>query len=179
MNFSTRLSRRVTLTTVAIIALTVPATSALAATVPVDPGPALSASKAITGTGQNLPSLDTTSNWEIGPTAAAQVNAYYASGEITRDRTDVARAALRWTRSWLKSSCGSIKPAKVRACKASAVFDIDETLLSNYDWISTLPQPFTFGDGTASAAATENCTTPAIQPTSRGPQPCPEAMATM
>lgn len=164
MNLSTRISRRVTVTAVAVISLTLPATSALAATVPVDPGPALSAGKAITGTGQNLPSLNVTANWVIGPNPAAQVNAYYASG-ITTDRTEVARAALRWTRSWVKSTCGSIKPAKVRACKAAAVFDIDETLLSNYDWISTLPQPFTFGDGTASTAATQNCTTPVIQPT--------------
>ncbi|MGI9136417.1 MAG: HAD family acid phosphatase, partial [Candidatus Nanopelagicales bacterium] len=57
-----------------------------------------------------------------------------------------------------------LKPAKVQACKAAAVFDIDETLLSNYEWISTLAVPFSY-DSAASNAANSNCTTPPIKAT--------------
>ncbi len=134
-----------------------------AAPVAVDPGAALSAGKPITGSGENLPSLRVTSPWNIGPNAAAQVEAYYTSGEATADQAAVSRAALRWTRSWVQRSCGSVKPAVVRTCKAAAVFDIDETLLSNYPVLAAATPAFTFSSA-ASDAAVENCSTPANQP---------------
>ena len=164
MTLTSRLSRSAVVAVVSLLALSVPVTSAIAATVPVNPGPALSAGKVIVGTGQNLPSLDVTAAWNIGSYAAPQVNAYYTSGRAASDQESVAKAALNWTRSWVAKTCGSLKPAKVKACKAAAVFDIDETLLSNYEWISTLADPFTY-DSAASTAANANCTTPPIKAT--------------
>jgi len=140
------------------------AVPASADTVAVDPGKATSAGKPITGSGQNLPSLDATATWDIGGYSASTINAYYASGEADRDRADVTQAALRWTREWLKDTCGSSKPAKVRACKAAAVFDVDDTLVNWQPILSTLPEPYTY-DSTVSDAAIAACTTPAQQAT--------------
>lgn len=154
------------ITALALVAATTIALSSTAGaqTVVVDPGTALSAGKVIIGTGQNLPSLDSTGSWNIGSYPASQVNAYYSSGAAAADQAEVAASALAWSKSWVKKVCGSSKPAKVRACKAAAVFDIDETLLSNYEWISSLPVPFTY-DVAASNAANQNCTTPPIKAT--------------
>ena len=161
MTFTNRFARLASITLIASCAIALPSTSALAVTVPVDPGVAISAGKTIIGAGQNLPSLDSTGSWNIGSYPAPQVNAYYASGHAAADQAEVAASALQWTKSWVSKTCGSLKPAKVRACKAAAVFDIDETLLSNYEWISTLPVPFTY-DVDASNSANQNCTTPPI-----------------
>lgn len=140
------------------------AVPAKADTVVVDPGKAVSAGKPITGSGQNLPSLDATSTWDIGGYSASTITAYYASGAADRDRAEVTQAALRWTREWLKGTCGSTKPAKVRACRAAAVFDVDDTLVNWQPILSTLPQPYTF-DAAVSDAAISACTTPVQQAT--------------
>ncbi len=164
MAFASGHSRRTVVGVVALLALAIPTTSAIAATVPVDPGPALSAGKVIIGTSQNLPSLEVTAAWNIGSYAAPQVSAYYTSGQAAIDQSSVTKAALSWTKNWVNRACGSQKPAKVKACKAAAVFDIDETLLSNYEWISTLAVPFSY-DSAASNTANSNCTTPPIKAT--------------
>jgi predicted secreted acid phosphatase len=138
-------------------------TGAGAAPVTVDPGSVLSSGKPITGTGENLPSLQATSPWNIGSYAAAQVESYYTSGEASADQTSVSRAALRWTRSWVQRVCGGSKPAVVRTCKAAAVFDIDETLLSNVPVLAAATPAFTY-EPAAADAAVQNCSTPAIDP---------------
>ena len=159
-----RITRAITaLALVAATSLGIASTAA-AQTVIVDPGTALSAGKVIIGTGHNLPPMMPTDTWNIGSYAAPQVNSYYTSGTAAAGQAEVAKSALTWTKSWVSKVCGSLKPAKVRACKAAAVFDIDETLLSNYEWISTLPIPFSF-DVDASNAANLNCTTPPIKAT--------------
>jgi acid phosphatase len=132
--------------------------------VSVDPGKALGAGKPITGSGQNLASLNATEYWNIGSNPASLVTTYYTSGEALRDQAEVTAAALKWTRSWVKKECGSTMPTKVRACKAAAVFDVDETLLSNYDWFAKADPQFTY-DATAEAVANANCTLPVIEPT--------------
>jgi hypothetical protein len=148
---------------IAIVAVAA-STGAHAAAVRVDPGTAVSAGKVITGSGQNLPSLNAPSWWNIGSFPAPEVNAYYTSGAATSDQSDVAAAALKWTKQWLVATCGSAKPAKVRACKAAAVFDIDDTLLDTYPILSTNPKPFEF-DQAIDHAAIAACTTPVIAPT--------------
>lgn len=130
----------------------------------VDPGKTLGAGKPITGSGQNFPSLNATEYWNIGSYPAPLVSAYYNAGQASKDQAEVTTAALKWTRSWVKKECGSTKPAKVRACKAAAVFDVDETLLSNYDWFAKADPQFTY-DATGEAAANANCTLPVIEPT--------------
>lgn len=154
------------ITALSVVAATAIAlsTTASAQTVVVDPGTALSAGKPITGSGQNLPSISNTTIWQIGANPAASVIHYYNSGQALKDQSEVTAAALKWTRTWVKKECGSTKPVRVRACKAAAVFDVDETLLSNYDWFAAAVPQFTV-DAAASAAANANCTLPVIAPT--------------
>lgn len=129
----------------------------------VDPGRSVSAGKPISGTGQNLPTLDATSTWNIGSFPAELVNTYYSGGAALRDQADVAAAARKWSERWLRKTCGSTDTAKVRACKVAAVFDIDDTLLSTYQTLSGNTPAFTFSPDAFDAAAT-NCTAPVIQP---------------
>lgn len=137
-----------------------------AETVAVDPGKATSAGKPITGSGQNLPSMNAAAIWDIGGYSASTITTYYTSGEADRDRADVTRAALRWTRDWVRAECGSTTPAKVRACKAAAVFDVDDTLVNWQPILSALPQPYTY-DSAVSDAAIAACTTPVQQATKK------------
>lgn len=143
---------------------TVGSAVAHAGTVPVDPGAKVSAGKPITGSGQNLPSLEASATWDIGPYPAPQLEAYYTSGEAARDQQAVANAALAWTKSWLRKECGSTRPAAVRACRAAAVFDVDDTLLDWYPVLSTLEPAFTWNSQTSATAIAE-CSTPVIEAT--------------
>jgi len=95
---------------------------------PVDPGPRVDG-RPITGSGQNHPPLaDETYN--VGAYMAPQVEANYTGKAIQQDRADVALAAWRWVRDWVRANCGST-PEAVRACRARVVFDVDETLLNS------------------------------------------------
>ncbi len=85
---------------------------------------------------------------------------------MERDQRQVAAAALTWTTSWLRDTCGSTRPAKVRACRAAAVFDIDDTLLSSYPTLSTNVPAFTWHSATSDASV-EDCTKPVIEATRR------------
>ena len=133
-----------------------------AETVAVDPGRQVSAGKPITGSGQNLPTLDATAIWDIGSYPAQLVNGYYTSGEALRDQQAVARAARVWAKKWARDVCGATPP-KVRDCRLVAVFDIDDTLLSSYPTLSTNSPAFTYSPATDSASI-EECTQPVIQP---------------
>ena len=134
--------------------------------VPVDPGKSVSAGKPITGTGQNLPSLGAQTTWNIGPSPAEFINSYYASGAALRDQRDVALAARAWSKKWVREVCEGTAPATVRSCKAAAVFDIDDTLLSSYPTLSTNTPAFMFSQDAFNAAAT-NCSATVIEPVKR------------
>jgi hypothetical protein len=164
MNFTKGITRSTAVVAIAAFAFVAPVNFASAETIMVDAGTNLSDGLPITGTGQNLPSIDlTTGYWFAGPSPAPFVISYYSSGEALKDQSEVSAAALKWTRSWVKKECGSTKPAKVRACKAAAVFDVDETLLSNYEIFVKADPQFTIVDADFSAA-NANCTRPAIAP---------------
>lgn len=129
----------------------------------VDPGRDVSAGKRIMGSGQNLPSLNATSTWNIGSLPAELVNRYYSSGQVGEDQADIARAARLWSEKWIRTTCGSTERAKVRACNVAAVFDIDDTLLSTYPTLSGNAPAFTFSQEAFNTAAT-SCTAPVIEP---------------
>lgn len=131
--------------------------------VSVDPGTTVSAGKAITGAGQNLPTLGATSTWNIGPYPADLITTYYSSGAALRDQRDVAVAARAWSKKWVRDTCGSTDKSEVRGCRAAAVFDIDDTLLSSYPTLSTNSPAFTFSQSSFDAAATQ-CTATVIEP---------------
>lgn len=157
---------RVVASAVTAAALLSGAAAANAEVVPVDPGKSVSTGKPITGTGQNLPSLGAQSTWNIGANPADYVNAYYASGAALGDQRDVALAARAWSKKWVREACEGTAPAKVRSCKAAAVFDIDDTLLSSYPTLSTNTPAFTFSQDAFNAAST-NCTATVIEPVKR------------
>ena len=132
--------RRITLLCVlASAALVIPAAwaSPAVAVVPVDPGPS-AAGKPIWATGQNLPPLIATGTYFVGPGFAPQVIDYYDSGQATKDQRDVVNAADVWVDAWIDKHCDG----QPRRCKAAVVFDVDETLLSNYAFY--LGTDFTF-----------------------------------
>lgn len=117
---------------------------AQAAAFPVNPGPIVK-DRPITGTGQNLPPMDG-EIYNIGSYPADNVIAYYDNG-IDEDRADVALAAWRWTRDWVAQRCGST-PQDVRRCKATVVFDVDETLLDGYSYYATQDPAFSYDSAT-------------------------------
>lgn len=128
-----------------------------AAVVPVDPGP-IAAGKPIVGTTQNLPPMQVSGNYFAGPQNAAAIEEYYDSGQVKRDQESIAKAARQWIYSWVDDKCGG----SPKSCDATVVFDIDETLLSNYDYYKSTGFTFT-QDGWN--AFTESCGTTAIGPT--------------
>ena len=150
----------------AVLLIGVAAPVASAEVVPVDPGATLSAGRSILGSGQNLPSINGTDVYTIGPGPAAQIDAYYSSGTAARDQRQVAAAALTWTKKWLRETCGSTKPAKVRACRAAAVFDIDDTLVTWFPVLSTNDPAFSI-NSTRSNDAIAECVPPVIGATKR------------
>lgn len=156
-----RLSRLSALAAAVALAVGV-APTVHADTVAVDPGREVSAGKPITGSGQNLPTLEATAIWDIGSYPAELVNEYYTSGEALRDQAAVARSARVWAKKWARDVCGATA-AKVRDCRLVAVFDIDDTLLSSYPTLATNSPAFTYSPS-ADASSIAECTQPVIQP---------------
>jgi hypothetical protein len=154
------------ITTVVLIVTTAIAlpSAAHAETFNVELSPAVSAGKVITGSGQNLPSLRSPTPWNIGSHSARQVSEYYTSGAAAADQSSVTKAALRWTQRWVEQECGSKAPKRVRVCKAAAVFDFDDTLVSSFPVLASNPGPFEF-DRVIDAASIRECRTPAIPAT--------------
>lgn len=133
------------------------APAAQAAVVPVDPGPT-AAGRPIWGTTQNLPPMQVTGNYFAGPQNAEAIEDYYDSGQAKRDQQAIAKAAQKWIYSWVDSTCNG----RPESCDATVVFDIDETLLSNYDYYKSTGFTFTQAGWNA---FTESCGTTAIGPT--------------
>ena len=150
----------------AVLTVAVLAPGASAEVVPVDPGAKLSAGKQIVGSGQNLPSMQAEGVYLVGPGPIAQVEAYYSSGAAARDQRQVAGAALRWTKRWLLETCGGTTPSTVRACKAAAVFDMDDTLVSWFPILSS-NDPALSIDSSRSNEAMATCAAPVIDGTRR------------
>lgn len=137
-------------------------TTAGADTIRVDAGPTVNAGKVIIGSGQNLPSMGSPSPWNIGPYPADRIQRYQRT-DLTTDQAEVASSAVLWTRSWLRRTCGGLSVDDVRSCRAMAVFDVDDTLLSSYPVNVTNDPPFSY-DPQRSDAAVRDCSTPVIQP---------------
>lgn len=115
---------------------------------------------AIVKTDQNLPPMVAQAHYFSGAGFADEINAYYQSGRVLTDQTYVATAAKRSIRNWLAGHC----PARSKSCKGLVVFDIDETLLNNYDYYANETPPFTFNQQTWNTFSAR-CGQTAIQPT--------------
>ena len=116
--------RIVILLTAALLEFVLVASPASAQVVPVDPG-STAAGRPIWGTGQNLPPLTANTPYFVGPGFATEVEAYYDSGKALRQQAEIATAAFDWVKRWIANECGG----NPRSCKATVVFDVDETLL--------------------------------------------------
>jgi len=138
-------------------------TPAQADTIRVDPGADTSFGKVIIGSGQNLPSMQAANPWDIGSYPAQAVISYH-NGGVQLDQADVATAAVSWTRTWLRRTCGDVKPATIGKCRAIAIFDVDDTLLSSYP-VGLANDPQFSYDRTASDSAVKACSTPVIEAT--------------
>ena len=112
----------------------------------------------IFGVLEGRPALGGGSGYYVGPGPAAQITAYYNSGQYAADQSAVAAAAQSFFSSWMQSHCKSATNCSGK--KAAAVFDIDDTLTSSYS--ALLPGGFV--QSTALDTAVANCTTPAITP---------------
>jgi len=135
-------------------------TPAAADTRTVDLDDDVSAGRVIVGTGQNMPSMNSDRPWDIGSYPQRAIIEYHRDQAAT-DQAAVAAAAVLWTRAWLKRACPSLKPADIRECKATAVFDMDDTIVSTYPVGATNDPPFSY-DPARSDAAEETCSTPII-----------------
>jgi hypothetical protein len=107
--------------------------------VPINPGP-IAKRRPLAGTTQNLPPMVAKGHYFAGPGLANEVYAYYQSGRALKDQADIAFAAQQWARQWLSRYC----PRSKRQCKGIVLFDIDETLLSNFDYYANEIPPFSF-----------------------------------
>ena len=143
----------------AILPLVLFASPASAQVVPVDPGTS-AADKPIWGTSQNLPPLAAKAPYFVGPGFAAEVKRYYDSGHALSQQREIATAAYDWIDTWVDENCGG----DPQSCMATVVFDVDETLLSNYGFYKGTN--FTFNqDGWN--AFNQACKSPAIAPVRR------------
>ncbi len=84
----------------------------------------------IRGVDQRLPALGTTSFFTAGPGFADEIENYHDSGKYAADQQAVATAAGEFLGPWLATTCGDTSAA---ACRPAVVFDIDETLLTDYE----------------------------------------------
>lgn len=116
----------------------------------------------VRGVLQGLPALTAApgSEYDAGSAFATQIEEYRDTGQYQRDQRLVARAAQRFTASWIRKHCDSVRNCDGR--KAAIVFDIDDTLL---DWYPTYLSTGFVYDQELNAQVGENCLTPAIAPT--------------
>jgi len=115
-------------------------------------------STTIFGVLEGLPSLGASDGYYAGPGPAAQIKAYYSSGQYAADQAAVTAAARAYFTGWLKTHCTG--PDDCSDKKAAAVFDIDDTLISSYQALSSN----SFTPGVEYDKAVAECTTPAIAP---------------
>ncbi len=139
-------------------AAVVTAATANAAVVPVNPGP-IGAGRPIVGTTQNLPPLTAQQTYDAGDGFDSYIIDYYASGQATKDQSDISAAALKWVRTYVDRSCGG----DAKKCKAMVVFDIDDTLESTYAVSKSDNPPFSY-DNQAWSDALSACQLPLNEP---------------
>lgn len=132
-------------------------TAAHAEVMPVDPGD-IAAGRPLAGTGQNLPPITGADIYDAGPLNAAALRAVYESGDIARLQREVTRAARRDLRR--ETGCRTPGRAYPR-CRVMVVFDVDDTLVSNYPQVSTNAPAFTWDDARYDSAVAA-CETPVI-----------------
>ena len=141
--------------------------SAEATIVPLDPG-AVAAGRPLVWTTQNLPSLASTEPYDAGPGFAAQIENLYRSGRVRRLQRQIASAAARAIRQDIGTRCAMSGRGFPGAggCRDLVVFDIDDTLLNNFELYAGNHPAFSYDDARQTRWV-EQCRTPANHPVRR------------
>ena len=113
--------------------------AAQAQTVPVDPG-LIAKGRPIVGTTQNLPSLDSEHPYDVGPGTASQLRRIYQNGTIRALQQEVAQDARKTVLQWLRQHPDAKKPA--------VVFDVDDTMLNNFEEYNSNDPAFSYNPET-------------------------------
>lgn len=118
----------------------------------------------IVGSDQHLPPLAVTTDYLVSPAMGANIVALRQSGGYTADINGTVSRARTYLDGWLDRTCGKNAPvAKVRRCKAMVVTDMDDTLVSWYQYYSTPSVNWTENPPVQDQIM-QACGTPAIQP---------------
>ena len=119
----------------------------------------------IVGSDQHLPPLAVTGPYIVSPAIGADIVRFRDSGGYAADIEDTVSLARRHLDRWLDRRCGrKAGRARVARCRAMAVFDMDDTLESWYDYYAS-PAVNWVADQAAEEKVMEACGNPAIAPT--------------
>ena len=118
----------------------------------------------IVGSDQHLPPLAVTKDYLVSPAMGANIVALRQSGRYTSDIIGTARRASTYLDGWLDRTCGKkASVATVRRCRAMLVSDMDDTLVSWYQYYSDPAVNWTENPPVQDQIM-QACGTPAIQP---------------
>lgn len=118
----------------------------------------------IVGSDQHLPPLAVTKDYLVSPAMGANIVALRQSGRYTSDIIGTASRATTYLDRWLDRTCGEkASVAKVRRCKAMVVSDMDDTLVSWYQYYADPAVNWTENPPVQDQIM-QACGTPAIQP---------------
>lgn len=118
----------------------------------------------IVGSDQHLPPLSVTTDYLVSPAMGANIVALRQSGGYTADINGTVSRARTYLDSWLDRTCGKkASVAKVRKCKAMVVSDMDDTLVSWYQYYADPAVNWTENPPVQDQIM-QACGTPAIQP---------------
>lgn len=119
----------------------------------------------IVGSDQHLPPLAVPGPYIVSPAIGADIVSFRNTGGYTADIRGTVALGRRYLNRWLNRRCQrNATPAQVKRCRAMAVFDMDDTLESWYQYYSS-PTVNWVADQTAEEVVMEACGNPAIPST--------------
>lgn len=149
---------------VGLIALGLMAPAAPAAVVQLQYG-AIDHGMPITGSDQHLPPLAVTATYDVPAVLGPAVVQYRQSGGYAADIRGTVAAARAHLDRWLDERCGPrADAAAVRRCRAMVVSDIDDTILSSYEYYASPAQDWSYA-ASSWAVWQSGCLTPPMRQT--------------
>ncbi len=119
----------------------------------------------IVGSDQHLPPLAAPAPYIVQPATGADIVKFRETGGYTADINDTVALARSYLKRWLDRKCGrTANRARVAKCRAMAVFDMDDTLESWYQYYAS-PQVNWDANHFDEVKIMEACANPPITPT--------------
>ncbi len=119
----------------------------------------------IVGSDQHLPPLAAPTPYIVQPATGAEIVKFRETGGYTADIEDTVALARNYLKRWLNRKCGrNANRARVAKCRAMAVFDVDDTLASWYQYYAS-PQVNWAAEQSDEVKVMEACANPPITPT--------------